>query len=207
MLKNKINPDDYSARFNDSICRFKGEPYRVQVHSRTRFDLIPLTNRGDVITINPQDDDFDISSIPMGYMNHNGIAVSCVRRSQRRYTQGVTQRNVSFFSISGERSPNHDGISVYSTAVHAMVMNSYPSVESAIETLRSGKAQSIAISRRVALEINRMGVISVYVMYRMLGWIPPEKDYVVLEDSKVSEVLRDELSSLGMKCKQDRTDG
>lgn len=206
MLKNKINPDDYAARFQDTICRYKGEPYRVMVESRSRFTLIPINGRGEMIHINPKDENFDVSSIPMGYMNHNGTAVSCVRTSRRRYTQGVTQRNVSFYSVSGQELPN-GAISIYSGAVHEMVMGNYPKIENILKSLRSGSCTSMAGSRRIAFEINRMGVISIYVMYRMLGWIPPEKDYVVVEDSKISSILCDELRELGLNIKQGRQNG
>lgn len=198
MLENKINPDDYSARFQDCICRYKGEPVRVNVHGRTRFELIFLDRR-DPITINPTDKDFDISSIPMGYFNHNGRAMSCVRSSRRRYTQGVTQRNVTFYDLRGQATP--EPISIYSGSIREMVLGNYPSAEKAIQSLRSGDCESVAISRRISLEYIRTEIINIFVSHKLLGWIPPHKDYAVIEDSKISRILSEELRELGIETK------
>lgn len=90
--------------------------------------------------------DVDISPVPLGYMNYDGIATYLTRKPERCSKQGLTER-----TIHAEGRANWLGIPFKSLA--KTINNEYPSIEEALDTI-SKRGRSCAWHRCFAVSKN-----------------------------------------------------
>lgn len=156
--------DVMQMRLNDTICMYKGQP--VHVYSSAEYDHpmvtvcseyfdgdgpIPLDN---YIEVDYTSDDFDYYMPPIGYMNYNNLArarAQYIRRlPMRQYKQGLSPRYLKGSGLEPDGNVRMTSL-LCSSGFRTMLLNQYPSVYEAIGLMEDQKAESVAISRVVAI--------------------------------------------------------
>lgn len=201
--------EDLRQKLDNTICRYKGEPYLVRIDGKNAvlFDIVDTSK--SVLTVKTDDDDFDIASPSLGYMNYRDKVVYISRPPLRRTRQGIEPRNLSFKNISGDKS---QGIGyrdsgneyVFSEGFRNLILGKYPDVGEVIKELRAEwkKNQKVklqrAVSRNIAFSVREVGIIDVYYKTESVGYILPNSDVVNVPDIDkswiISRYLAHELS-------------
>lgn len=212
-MRCKFNAKDAALKLHETICRYRGEPVWVQTDGAALM-LSPLTDRGrHTHIIKSNDEEFDISSVPLGYMNswgRNKTVHYLTRRPIRRTRQGLCIQAVSArrLSMTGTTKDSFQGGGycaelMFSQGMIDMIMGKYPTLGQALATLREDckknekSCSEIAISREIALGINELGIINVFYRDELVGWIQPGKSVVHVPHNErawvVSKFLSGEL--------------
>lgn len=182
----KIPDRDLQQKLNATVCMYDGKPVWVEAvgSSVVISDLPGGDNRR---TIKASDPKFDISTPPLGYCD--GDVVKYYSRIPiRRSVQGLSSR-----SLRGERLPirfnaDRDGgtndRTFFTRQFVDMMMGKYRPLEDTLKYLRNkithhlDETLDAAVSRNIALQINKLGIIHVFYKQDLVGWIAPD-DIVV----------------------------
>jgi len=209
-------PDvDLTQKLDGTICRYKGAPVYVRVRDRQGqldlYDCRAGSNAEAKFRIKSTDEEFDISSLPLGYMNQKDSkeVVYVSRIPARRTKQGVEGRSLRISSATGNgggRAKYVDNI-FFTKEFADMVEGIYPSLDSAIKELRGiySKTSVVnlkeadiicqkAVSRNIALSINAMGNINVYFKDSWVGWIAPDEMLVRVPNNAMGWIVSRYLS-------------
>lgn len=176
-MLNNFAERDYTLRLDGTICRYQGYPVVVRVNDGVTFNLYRMEDTQHIWkNINPRDEAFDVASIPLGYCQSNENVVYLSRKPLRKMKQGVDDKSMSYNLLPDVVEKK--GISyrdlIYSKNFTNMVIDKYPSLDSALDTLRkSEKPMSLAVSRDVALHVNKVKVVNVYYKNDLVGWLAP----------------------------------
>jgi hypothetical protein len=205
-MKCRIPDADLGQKINDTVCRYKGQPVYVRTGDKGKSITLFKLDETDklVATITKDDVNFDIASIALGYVNGERTlrALYVSRLPLRRTKQGIDPRALKISAIPGSgagAAPNSTSI-IFSKSFIEMVNNTYPSVEEALPALRAALAKdgttgSIAVSKDIAISIDKMGIVRVHYKNEYVGWIQPNKFLVhVPSDSGLSWVISKYLS-------------
>lgn len=204
-MRCNIPARDLAQKLDGTICRYKGDPVLVRVDDAV-LNLYPVTDtRGKRIArINPSDPDFDIAGVPLGYIQSaDNINVWYLSRIPvRRTKQGLEPRSVRVRNISGtnvdHKTPAQ--IVIYTEGFKQMVLNQYIPLGDAMKLLRdrwasdSTPAWQVAISRNIALGIDKQGIIKVFYKTEYVGWIAPDQFTVNVKADAFSWVVSKYLS-------------
>ncbi len=192
-------PDrDLSQRLDQTICRYDEFPYYVRYAGKNTLYLYKIGDRnGQVVkSIDAKDEKFDVSSIPLGYFQVNKSRVAYAsRRPNRMYKQGVSADNLQTTLILGS-SPMMMP-TIYCQGFEDMILNNYPDVDTAINTLRNKEQDTeVAISRDTALQWNSgLKLIFVYFKEEQVGWIVPDTKIVIVKSYELAWIVSVHLSS------------
>ena len=201
-MKNKIGENDLVARLDNSFCRYKGEAVYVRVNGRQLLLYKPSKMHGEALAkISPYDPEFDIESLPLGYVQFKHRTYYLTRVPRRRYVQGVNADSLSMTSIPDSvfaREGNtigREGI-LSTTGFEDMVMNKYRSIFDVFSDFaKDTEPREEALSRDVAVYKNALGIVNVYFKNDLVGWIAPNSNVVHVPSNEygwvVSMYLRD----------------
>lgn len=182
----KIPNRDLQQKLNATVCMYAGKPVWVEVVGATVIiaDLPGGDNRREIKASDPL---FDVSTPPLGYCDASPVKY-LTRIPARRSVQGLSHR-----SLRSERLPigfnqqrvEGTGDRIFFTRGFVdMVINKYRPLEDTLKYLR-GKINNhpeemldAAVSRNIALQINKLGIIHVFYKQDLVGWIAPD-DIVV----------------------------
>ena len=195
-MRCKFPNKDLSQRLDSTICRYDGRPYYVRYRGDNLLDLQTLERQRSVLTIKADDPLFDVSGIPLGYVQVTKENVCYVtRKASRIYKQGVTADTLVPHYMTST-SELHARFSPYSQAFEDMIMERYPSLDSAIEMLRSSDThREIAISRDVALKWNaNLRLTYVYYKSQQVGFIIEGTRKVIIPSGDLSWIISTNLS-------------
>lgn len=212
-MKNCIIPADQNQRFNGTIICYKGVPYYVSMDGPVMllYSLEQMNPGAGVRPriahkVDPYDDDVDISSIPLGFVNFAGLqsVVYCYRMPKRKFQQGISEHTCHFewlpdhTKVEGQQRVYRMRDVLYTLEFIASVTQQYPTLEEALKTLKDWKETykrgEVAISRDVALAIDAMGIIRVYYKNSQVGWIPPGKCIVNVPSTEMGWIVSMYLS-------------
>lgn len=152
--------DDTALRIDSSIVRISGQFYYVTLKHDTRVNNILAYKYSETGALdNPEeysanDDRIDVSSFPLGFVNCERECIFVVRPPYRRQKQGVSNNVLSYSTL---RSPDEFqglGISLTGSYIGKMLLNIYPSFESARSLVKDGVYRSLAFSRDFAVHKN-----------------------------------------------------
>lgn len=202
-MKAKYGPADYEARLNGGVVLWKGIPHKVQVdgHQININDLI--TGRAVERNIEPLDDNLDISSPELGFINGEYNAYYLMRVPLRKYRQTLEQ-NAIFESIlqTGGFYNEHGGrgsVMLYTKYFRDSYTNNYPSFDEAVKLLTDEKMESVALNRHVAITLDPLGIVKVW--YRMgdqpVGWVEPGGHIIKVPESDKGWVISLYLEGFG----------
>lgn len=203
---------DLKDRLHGTVCRYKGIPYYCEVTAKGKIVLKDV--RTPVITnfpcvpqeISPKDEDFDISSIELGYVNfeidpmlHRYWKPNAMERSKsvsflarwpsRRYKQGISGDMLSCKTIDGHNEGEGTFV-LHSEGFIKSCLNEYPSLPEAIERLSSGEADQIAVSKEFALKRTDSSLILAFCETKNIGWILPRTMKIEVPEGELNWVYR-----------------
>lgn len=202
-MENKLGENDYSARLDNSMCRYEGEAVFVRVMSRKQLNLYKPSDihaEKPFKAIDPRDPKFDIESVPLGYLSYQNKVFYITRGAYRRFVQGVTEKSITIDPIPGSGISLQKGINarnlLYTSAFEDMVADRYPAFDRLFEHItRADGFCEVALSRNVALAKNPLGVVNVYFKNDLVGWMAPGSRVVHVPDNEmgwvVSQYIRD----------------
>lgn len=205
-MRCKIPTADLQQKLHDTICRYKGEPVYCLVNRGISIDLYHMYNtREPFAKIKATDPDFDISGVPLGYIQKTPFEVLYLTRvAVRKTKQGLDTRNIRARRIFNQEAQKANNDYIFTESFVKMVKNDYVSLAQALKELRenfakSPKSQSQkAISRNIAMWIDEMGRINIYYKNDFVGWMQPDKNVVHVPSNDmgwvVSKYLSHELS-------------
>lgn len=187
---------DINSRLHGTICQYKGLPVYVQTGKGGGLITLshPVTG-DDVKDIFYDDEDFDVSSIEVGYLNllldgkakakydEKSIVVHAVREPQKKWRQGLNSNVVVFNGLDG--NPGKFGQyapgGILSTwGFYNSITGVFPSLDEALTLLNSGEERELAISKDVALQRLPSEVILVFFKTQNVGFMAPESKTVVV---------------------------
>lgn len=197
-MKCKFSERDISQRLDATVCRYRGHPYYVRYRDRNLLTLYTLDSGGkkEYLSIHPNDEDFDISTVPLGYMQFDpNTVVYLSRKPSRMWKQGLSPDGLQivFHNANIVRYAN---VTMLCSAFQNMVLDVYPSLNEALSELRrSEKDKEIAISRDIALKINiNLKLIYVYYKTEEVGWIVPDTNIVMVPSSEMAWIVSKHLN-------------
>lgn len=192
-------PDaDLQQKLHDSLCRYNGYCVYISVREKTicishlsKNDIEGLKNPTRIIS--KHDQLFDVSSPSLGYCNLvNNRVVYITRNPIRRVKQGLSLKAISVNTIGRKGQIPVSAQNLWLTQpFFNMIENKYPDLEDSIKKLRGLNSKDnefgheVAVTRDIALHINKLGMINVFHKTEHVGWIEPNKFVVnVANDSK-----------------------
>lgn len=188
-MRCKIPAADLSARLDNTICMYEGKPVHVRFEGGNLLNIRPLGSRENGKIIPSDDDNFDVSSPPLGYIQSGSNVVYLTRRPSRIFKQGLCAETIHYATIN--KNPNVRLPSFNSVGMADMISGNYPNVDTAIEKLyRDGTDQEIAISRDVALKLNpKLRIIYVFYKNEEVGFMIEGKKRVLVPSLENSWVV------------------
>jgi hypothetical protein len=190
-MRCKYPERDLSQRLDMTVCRYDGHPYYVRYRERGQLQLYDLKSGGKklALTIDPNDEKFNISTVPLGYVQTSPDSVAYLsRRPNRVYKQGIHSDALNTRFLTPEY---RHSFSMISEAFENMVLGQYPRLQDALEVLRRSEIdKEIAIDRNIALKvIASLKLIHVYYKGEVSGWIIPDTSIVVIPSSEMAWVV------------------
>lgn len=192
-MRCKYPERDLGQRLDGTICRYMGKPVYVRYRERGELHLYSLASGGRELerTIDPNDPEFDISTVPLGYMQDTTETVVYVsRRPARIYKQGVSVDSLLFTPMSGSRL-SHTWVQ---QSFYNMVIDDYPPLRESINRLsRSEKNLEVAVGRDLALK-SKGGIVFVHFKGMEVGFIIPQTNTVSIPSGELAWVVSKHLS-------------
>lgn len=196
MKLNRFAEQDFAQRLHGTICRYKDTPYKMHVDGN-KIHLIDMRNGNVGERIDARDKNLDVSSVPLGYMNWDNMAVYVKRLPTREiYRQGVCERNTRIDMLGTQKNINGNA-TIFSNSGYKMITDDYPNLRECLRDLRAMKGlRSVACSRFIALSINEIGVINVYFRNDLVGYMAPNSNTVNVPNDEMGWVVSTELAGL-----------
>lgn len=201
---NKIPPNDYNSRLNNSIVRYRDHPVNLTLVDSRVFQLDPIhaDSKFARLQISPDDPELDISTPPLGWINFRhpdyDASIYIERTTVRKWRQGLCQSNTCCYRLSGSSisrvgSTQHF---LYSKGYEDLVLNRYQSFEVSLKKLLSGpKCHSIALSKNIALS-KKDKIITVFYKLEEVGWFSADERIVKVPKEPHSWIISKYLSEL-----------
>ena len=198
-MKAKYLAQDWEARLHGGIVRWIDKPVRIMIDGNG-LSLYDIAEGGLLVQgIDPLDDRLDISSVPLGYINHTR-AVYLARSPLRRYKQSVDIRGVRAYVLAAkEFIDSGQGELIFTDAYKKSYdPNGWPTVPRVLEVLsKAGRAHSLAISREVAMSVDRSDDpknINVFWKFDHVGTVEIGTNVVKVLETDMSFLVSKELS-------------
>ena len=186
-----------------TIVRYEGVPvYIREIRDgdgdkilRVLFDYIPRNDDGDG---DPKrkyisSKNFDISPLPMGYVNAPTGAFYCTRSPNRVQKQGLSNENFNAFTNEGKQVGF--GVFTRTKEVNAMVANEYPSFAAACRALV--KSPAVAFSRDFCVQRDEILTELIHIYHKGVKVGASLSGTIVLGDK--FKCLKESLEELGVK--------
>jgi len=177
-MKCNFNNADLENNLDRTICRYAGVPVIVSCEGGNNLILYRLDNAaGDPFArIKSTDDDFDISTPPLGYAQWNQESVIYVSRLPvRKWKQGLSLENTKAVALPrGNADPQNVPFDFRHKAISNMMQSIYPDFKSVLKQLKKADLPiEIAVSNNCALKkIITRRTVNVYYKNELVGFIP-----------------------------------
>jgi len=197
---------DLRQRIGTGLIRYHDKPCVVLDVSQDDnavllCSILEYTETGGLKTetVSVEDDFLDVSAPQLGYINYKNRALYLSRGPNRKYRQLTCPENITIYCPILDRDVSRDlnknGV-LYSHGVNDLFSNNYPHFKDAFESLNSHKVSSVAVNRDVAITVDSIRLMHVFVKDMKVGYIEPNQHkntrVIVPEDeygSLVSEFL------------------
>jgi hypothetical protein len=178
----RIPDRDLQQKLNGTVCMYDRKPVWVEVQGATIIisDLPGGDNRRSIKATDPL---FDISTPPLGYCDGDRV-LYLTRIPLRRSVQALSPRALKAerlpIGFNQQRDERAAGERIFYTRGFVdMTMNKYRSLDDTLKYLRGKiinhpeEMLDAAVSRNIALQINKLGIIHVFYKQDLVGWIAP----------------------------------
>lgn len=181
-MRNKYKGDDIRSRLGSTVIRYKNHPYFCEANGEN-LDLLDLVTKRVTHRVAADDPYIDISSLTLGYFNIGMAAVYIQRHPYRRYKQGVDLNALEYRTLSKDFVYGaHD---MFCQGFVEGLLDRYPSFAKAVSNMLTDKAQSVALSRDVALKREK-DLFKVHVKGDEVGWIKSGTNRVLIPPTESS---------------------
>jgi len=198
-MRSTIIEADLAQKINETVCRYNGQPVYVRTSNRRgKLHIYNLHDGGSEIKeIDHTDPLFDISSIPLGYVQRTNrwSTLDCTRIPIRRVRQGLCATHMRANSPTGKQPYATGTTLMFSQGFHDMVLGIYRPLEQSLAGLRKALADTIdfsgeaAVNIDTAISINSQGVVNVYYKNELVGWMEPDKNVVHVKSQDKSWII------------------
>lgn len=207
-MKCKYSARDLNQRLGDSIIRYKGIPYWVDVDG-ARLMLTNLVTKTNDFIVNSKDVDLDISTIPLGYINYVNKSTKenrvyyCSRKPLRLYKQGVDRRTLKVTNLENENEVNSDlkNALMFSQGFVDMVVGQFPfkTIMDAVHHLNKSEKEEeeVAFSREIALKRTKLQTINVYFRDEIVGYLAANSNILQVPSNEKGWIVSRYMNGLG----------
>jgi hypothetical protein len=191
-------PNDFEARLNGGVAFYGTQPVIISTLGE-RITISNFPSGEPIKEISKDDENLDISSPQLGYVNMNRNCYFVYRRPARRYKQTLTHQSIDYFDPSADRREFTPGPDIrelfYSKNFASMLTDKYPPLDGVFAAFNSktSKIKSRAISRDVALAIDSFGIIRVFYKMEEVGHINPGSTVVQVPSGTLAWVISEYL--------------
>lgn len=194
-MRQKYKGDDVRSRLHGTIIRYKNIPYYCAVGEGNVLHLSDLSTGNLIATVDHDDVDIDISSIPLGFVNLDNpnykICVYLKREPYRKYKQGVCLEALTQTVLSSSKGiigPDR----LRCNGLVKTVEGKFPSLSQAIDLITKGGWTSVAISRNIAI-FRQDSILKIYFDEKEVGWMKLGTKVVNIPKSEFSYFYVDQL--------------
>lgn len=201
-MRCKYSDKDLAQRLDHTICRYDGLPYAVRYAGKNELWLysVPSRREGDpVLRINSEDPRFDVSTVPLGYVQETDkMVIYAYRRPTRMYKQGMHADACGGRTLTNQvYSPT-----MFSKPFENMITGTYPSLENTLEKFKKvdDRDHEVAISRDIALRFTHVSKL-VFIFYKNdeVGWMRLGTNTVVVPNTNKGWIISKYLSHFNWK--------
>ncbi len=197
-----LNGDDVHRRLHNTIVRYQGQPvFCRQCEDSLYLDLRPLRKTSfSIKEIHSSDEELDVSSPPLGYMNTPTCSVYVQRVATRKQHQGFCT-NVAQQYVEGELD---DSLNSYFAGPHMadLIEDIYPKISACINKLKNHTVWSVAFHRKFSFNKIPYGPVNLNHMNRPIGWMHPDNlGTVLLQERYSNPIFQEQLQELGLETK------
>lgn len=195
MPKRYLNEHDLVMRLDQVICFYKGEPYYIRALNG-EFPKINLVNiyKKDVnqnFQIDHDDPNLDTSFPELGYFNYQKNAIWLSKFPDRKQAQGLRAQNIrSNPTILNGFSSTKD--------FYNFLKGDYPTVDTALDSLKEEKVRSIAVSRNFALSRDNKVQITLLYRKRPIGFYCEKTSVFRINQTEESSFLTQAMFKSGV---------
>lgn len=187
-MRQRYTGKDIIDRLHHTVIRYKNYPYLCIVESTENIHLMDVVTGNLQHKVHPEDDDLDISSIRVGYINlaepNHRLAVYLKREPLRRYKQGIEFERLT-------QKVLRDGVSYVNANQLSCkgfvdsVLGIYPSLDQAVTWITKNNWHSVAISRDIALK-HEGELLKVYIKDDEVGYMKLGSRVVIVPKTELS---------------------
>lgn len=175
----KFGPADYEARLQGGVVLWKGIPHRVSVDGHEIHITDLVTNRTVARSVEPLDNNLDISSPMLGFINGEVHTYYLQRIPRRRYRQALESNSILEFTLRAEGLVNENGGGrsdiLYTDFFRNAFTKRYPTFDEAVVDLNNEVRTGVALSREIAITKDDLDIVKVWYKTgeQPVGWIEP----------------------------------
>lgn len=211
---------DISDRLDGTIVRYKGLPYRAKCKMGDFVEdmKIGLTKLANVpnqtvpdLTIEHDDPNLDISMLESMYFNHRSqdafgqpkqIVLWVTSPASKTFKSGTYPSYSYSHSIDG--GPNSIVPTEYvfwRQEAEDCIVGKYPTLSFSLALMSTMKREKyeVAVSQRVALRRESIGLIKVFIEGHFIGWIDPDTNVMKITNDDRRWAIQRILIPLGFK--------
>lgn len=199
---------DLIDRLHNTICRYDGSAFLVSVQSKNLIYLCDAVTGKTMKEIKPSDPEFDISSPEIGYVNlivnkygeENNKVFFLERNPYRKFRQGLYPECCTLYTIHGDQDRNYStGDFFRRQGLIDSIEGRFPTFREGLVKLRNGSDKQIAISRDIAMEGMKSGLIVVWCQGNDVGYIRHDGHQIEFQEDDTSWVVKRMLEKSGIR--------
>ena len=186
--------DHARGRLVGTLVRFAGEPVVVREVERNEGSFTLQAKRiSDGQYVTARIEDFDLSPVPLGYIQVDDEAVYAERCPQRRWKQGLTLDNM--LNLRNGLGRTREGCPELGyKPLRDTILNVYSSLQEAVEGVIKGTVKSKPFSRRFSVGINGDNILALYYRGRETGFVDKGEIFLNKEQHYLVEELLEALN-------------
>lgn len=199
-----IRQDDVYMRLHHTYCMYDGKPVFVNVNVGYTIGEVIIYPPGDLSAtkakvVNITDDKFKFVFPELGYFNYKNRAVYLVRRPDRNQRQGLDLATCTVIVHNQNDSGLPPSVSAILSSENFIpnLEGIYPSLQEALKLLKED-AQSVAISKRVAIGYIGRNLLGLFYDSRLIGTYNRKREVFSITEDRLPSLVLSRLTNLGI---------
>lgn len=201
---------DAKQRLEATVVLYDNEPVYISRVVEARADdpkphifrvvSLPLPLKRDMGNLdNPEfrkfisSKNFDLSTIPLGFLNYKGQVFYCSRVPRRQYRQGISENTLNIEEVSIEKEKPTIRLSnlVYEQVFVDMIKGKYPTFEECVGLAQAGGAAAFGRTFAVVQDEDLDGLLYLYHKTEKVGFIYEGKVKLAKKMKCLVEMLKE----------------
>jgi hypothetical protein len=193
--------EDVRRYLHNTICMYKGLPVWVTVPADVLPDMVmthPLDGSRRGKSADHTKDDFDYSSVRLGYLQYRGDAYYLQRVPDRGNKQGVSSEHlVSVPKVPGGGFPNQ---ALMSKEMQDCILGTYPTFAEALAAVKDGDVRSHAFCRTMAVGWLGSSQVGLYYKGRLVATMGGKDEFFTLISSEDRSFIKQIMLKENVPC-------